>query len=71
MKKIVFILLAFLMVILAANCYGEENVPGDEASYAELVFDTTRVHTIEVIISDADREDQLANPKDKTRIITG
>ena len=67
MKKIVFLLLAFLMVMFAADCYGGENAPGDEESYAGLIFDTTRVHTIDVIMSDADREDQLANPKDKTR----
>ncbi len=36
-------------------------------SYEELIFDTSRVHTIEVTLSEEDRADQLAHPMDKTK----
>ena len=39
----------------------------ETAAYAELIFDNTRVHTIDVSMSEDDRADQLANPKEKTK----
>lgn len=40
---------------------------GEAASYDSLIFDSARVHAIEVNLSEDDRADQLANPKEKTR----
>ena len=66
MKKIIVLLLV-LLILPAAECNAWDNVPGDAESYAELIFDTTRIHTVDVIMSEEDRTEQLSNPKEKTR----
>ena len=66
MKRGILILLVFFVMMFTAESYGSENVSGDEGAYAGFIFDNSRVHTIDVTISEENREDQLANPKDKT-----
>ena len=67
MKRIAFSLLVLFAIAFAVGCSGGNNSGGDADQYAELVFDNTRVHTVEVTMSEEDRADQLANPKDKTK----
>lgn len=45
----------------------QESVEAQEESYADLIFDNTVVHTVDVTISEEDRADQLANPTEKTK----
>ena len=82
MKRIISLLLVFLMMMTAAGCSGgdagqsdaaqddaaqEAEAQKDAGHYADLIFDNTRVHTIDVTMSGEDRADQLANPKEKTK----
>lgn len=70
MKKTLALLLVSLMMMLAVGCSSQDNASSESSaneSYADLVFDTTCVHTIEINMSEEDRADQLANPKDKTK----
>ena len=64
-------LLLVLMLVLAAGCSGRDSSPGtapdDEQSYADLIFDTSLVHTVDVSLSEEDRADQLADPTSKTK----
>ena len=66
MKKTIVLMLTFMMV-LATGCSGEVSGPAGEESYADLIFDDTRVHTIDITMSEEDRADQLSDPKDKTK----
>jgi ABC-type amino acid transport substrate-binding protein len=45
---------------------GKEDAP-EAAAYAGLIFDSIRIHTIQISMSEKDKADQLANPKDKTK----
>lgn len=65
MKKILLVVL--LIVLLTAGCSARGNTPYADVSYADLIFDTTRIHTIDIIMSEEDRTDQLSNPKEKTK----
>ena len=53
----------------AADVTGPEPVPATEIgpTYAEKLFDASYVHTIDIRITDADWEDLLANPLEKTK----
>ena len=66
MKK-VHLLLLIACAILIAIVYSGRNIPRNNTDgYAELIFDNTYVHKVEVTMSEEDRADQLANPKEKT-----
>ena len=67
MKKSRVIITVFLVLLLLAGCSVRNKASSEAASYTDLLFDTTRVHTIDVRISEEDRADQLANPKEKTK----
>ena len=64
MKKTASISLIFLLAMTAAGC---QSHPHNAVSYTESLFDQTRVHTVDIRISEEDRADQLANPKEKTK----
>ncbi|MGI6220895.1 MAG: CotH kinase family protein [Coriobacteriales bacterium] len=66
-KAIPVLLISLMTVMFAVGCSGSVSTSNDAGSYADLLFDTSRVHTIEVSMSDGDRADQLANPTDKTK----
>lgn len=69
-------LLAVVMLITMAACGSPSNdkdeESGDTAScaYAEKLFDTGCVHTVDIEISDDDWADLLANPTQKTKYRT-
>ena len=67
-----FLALALLLSALPAGCSDGESVPAytDEMTYAETLFDTSRVHTIDVSIAKADWADLRANPLSKTKYET-
>ena len=67
MKKIISLLLVLPMMMFAVGCGSQDDPQGEEESYAELLFDTTCVHTVDITMSEEDRADQLANPKEKTK----
>lgn len=67
MKNIKALLFIFLIILFTAGCSGRDNRSSEAESYTDLIFDNTRVHTIDVIMSEEDRADQLADPKDKTK----
>ena len=67
MKRIISLLLIILLIMSSAGCHDQDNSQGKEASYADLIFNNTIVHTIDISMSKEDRADQLANPKDKTK----
>lgn len=69
MKK-VHLLLLIACAILIAIVFSGRNIPRNNTDgYAELIFDNTYVHKVEVTMSEEDRADQLANPKEKTRYL--
>ena len=51
----------------AAGCCAADSEPEEAQSYADLLFDQTRVHTVQITMSEEDRQDQLSNPKEKTK----
>ena len=67
MKRIIALLFVVFMVIITAGCSGQANTPEDKGSYEALIFDSSRVHTIEVSLSEEDRAAQLADPTSKTK----
>ena len=67
-KRMVPILCMLMIpVIFAAGCSDLESSTKATESYEELIFDTARVHMIEVNMSEEDRADQMANPTDKAK----
>ena len=67
MKKIITMLLVLPMMLFAVGCGSQDDQQGEEKSYAELIFDNSCVHAVDVTMSEEDRADQLANPKEKTK----
>ena len=77
MKRIRSLLIFMLAVLLTVGCMpsaaaldtapSSENDPTEEPDYAEALFDTTVVHTIDVRITEEDWSDLLEHPTDKTK----
>lgn len=67
MKRIIPFLLVILLLMSGSECFAQTQPQSDPGYYTDLIFDSTRVHTVDVIMSEADRADQLANPKEKTK----
>lgn len=67
MKKNRVVLLGLMAILLLVGCSARDMASGEAVSYADLIFDNTRIHTIDVRMSEEDRADQLANPKEKTK----
>ena len=66
-ERIQALILTLLSAASAAGCFGLAWPRDGAKHYADLLFDSTRVHTIEVFMSEEDRAEQLAHPKDKTK----
>ncbi len=67
MKKAMTLALVLPVMLSAAGCSGGGKDAEEAASYETLIFDTSRVHTIEITMSEEDRADQMANPLAKTK----
>lgn len=77
-KRLMGLLLALAMAFTLVACGSvqqeqsgaqqeQESVPDAEATYAALLFDTSKVHTVDIAISEADWADLRANPLEKTK----
>ena len=64
---IIILVLSVCLLTLATGCIPQNNTQADEEYYADILFDATGVHMVDIIMSDDDRDAQLANPKDKTK----
>lgn len=70
MKKMLLGMLAMLMsIVVMLGCASATNLSNNK-SYEKLIFDTARVHTIDITMSKKDRAEQMKNPKDKTKYRT-
>lgn len=70
MKKMLLGMLAMLMsIVVMLGCASATNLSNNK-SYEKLIFDTTRVHTIDITMSKKDRAEQMKNPKDKKKYKT-
>ena len=66
-------ILLFAIISSLAGCSalsgGKESAKSAGKTYAELLFDTSVVHTVDVVISDEDWADLKQNPLEKTKYI--
>ncbi|ACV22884.1 Inner spore coat protein H [Slackia heliotrinireducens] len=63
---------AFLVVCLLVftGCHSadkDEDGGAEASAYASLIFDGTRVHTVDIEMTEEDRTNQPSNPKEKTK----
>ena len=56
---IIILVLSVCMLTLATGCIPQNNTQADEEYYADILFDATGVHMVDIIISDDDRDAQL------------
>jgi len=63
-KMLVSLMLIFSMIVMtAAGCFTMESAPKPAASYEDLLFDTSRVHMIEISMSEEDRAESAERKK--------
>ena len=66
LKRLLCLALCAALCLSAAAC-SDKTDDASEEGYANTLFDTGRVHTVNVVISEADWADLRANPLEKTK----